>query len=169
MSYELILAAFPGDVDKAGEQLSRYDASKEELGIYEAVAIVKTDVGEDKVMVMGDPKKRDRRIGAIAGAMLGILGGPAGIVLLGLGGAAAGNLVANLTHAGVSKEMIEAVEEGLEPGSSAVVVVVEHEHHDLLLRDLKHLGATILSESVEAHHIEGKWVISPSSGMAGSQ
>lgn len=121
MSYELMLAAFPADVDRAGEQLSRYDASKEVLGIYEAVAIAKTGEGEEKVSVMGDPKKRNRRIGAIAGAMLGILGGPAGILLLGLGGAAAGNLVANLTHAGVSKQMIETVENGLEPGSSAVM------------------------------------------------
>jgi uncharacterized membrane protein len=169
MSYELILAAFPGDTDKAGQQLSRYDSSQEELGISEAIAIVKTEEGEDEVSVMGDPKKRGRRIGAVAGAMLGIIGGPAGMVLLGLGGAAAGNLVANLTHAGVSKEMIEKVEEGLEPGSSAVIVIVELERRDLILRDLNQLGATILSESVEAHLVEDKWVISPSSGMAGSQ
>ena len=37
-------------------------------------------------------------------------------------GAAAGNLVANLMHSGVTKNMIEAVEDGLEPGSSAVIV-----------------------------------------------
>ncbi|UCC53629.1 MAG: DUF1269 domain-containing protein, partial [Anaerolineaceae bacterium] len=135
----------------------------------EAVAVAKTEEGEDKVMLMGDPKKRGRRIGAIGGAMLGILGGPAGMVLLGLGGAAAGNLVANLTHAGVSKEMIETVEEGLEPGSSAVVVIVELERRDLILRDLKQLGAKILSEAVESHEIEGKWLISPSSGMAETQ
>jgi uncharacterized membrane protein len=166
MSYELILAAFPGDIEKAGEQLARYHEAQDELGISEAVAIVKTQEGEDEVKLMGDPKKRGRRIGAVAGAMLGILGGPAGMVLLGLGGAAAGNLVANLSHAGVSKEMIQAVEEGLEPGSSAVIVIVEHGRHDLVLRDLKQLGATILSEAVESHEIEGKWLISPSSGMA---
>ena len=169
MSYELILAAFPGEMEKAGEQLARYDASQDALGISEAVAIVKTNEGKDEVQLMGDPKKRGRRIGAVAGAMLGILGGPAGMVLLGLGGAAAGSLVANLTHAGVSKEMIEKVEAGLEPGSSALVVIVESENHDLIVRDLKHLEATILSEAVEAHHIEGKWLISPSSGMSETQ
>jgi uncharacterized membrane protein len=169
MSYELILAAFPGDMDKASEQLSRYESSQDELGISEAVAVIKTEEGKDEVKLMGDPKKRARRIGAIGGAMLGILGGPAGMVLLGLGGAAAGNLVASLTHAGVSKKMIAAVEEGLEPGSSAVIVIVEHGRHTLLLNDLKHVGATILSESVESHEIEGKWLISPSSGMAETQ
>lgn len=72
MSYELILAAFPGDMAKAGEQLARYDASQDELGISEAVAVVKTEEGKDEVTLMGDPKKRGRRIGAVAGAMLGI-------------------------------------------------------------------------------------------------
>jgi hypothetical protein len=53
MSYELILAAFPGDMDKASEQLSRYESSQDELGISEAVAVIKTE--EDR-MSLASPR-----------------------------------------------------------------------------------------------------------------
>ena len=169
MSYELILGKFPGDEEAAVTQLERYHSSQDEVGISEAVAIIKTADSKDEVKLLGDPKKKGRRVGAIAGAMLGVLGGPAGMVVIGLGGAAVGNLLANLAHAGISKKMIEAVEEGLEPGSSAVIVIVESQGTHLITKDLKDHGAIILSEAVESHEIEGKYLMSPSSGMSETQ
>jgi uncharacterized membrane protein len=164
MSYTLILGIFDSDAEAAVGQLERYHKSQVEIGISEALAIVKTIDGEDEVKVMGDPKKKARRIGAVAGALLGVLGGPATMVVLGAGGAAVGDLVAKLTHSGVSKQMIEAVEDGLEPGSSAVVVIVEQQASDLIVKDLKKSGARVISEMVESEVIEGKYLISPSSG-----
>lgn len=164
MTYELILGKFPGDVEKGPAQLERYETAQHELGIAEAAAFVKTVDGEDIVKIMGEDKKKARRIGAITGAVLGIVGGPPGMLLLGLGGAAAGNLVAKLTHAGISKEMIEVVEEGLEPGSSAVMVILEHGHHHVILNDLKDIGGVIVNESVESTQAEKRFLMSPSSG-----
>jgi uncharacterized membrane protein len=169
MGYELILGKFENTVEAAEAQLERYQSSQDEAGIAEAVAIVKTADGVDEVKLMGDPKKKGRRIGAIAGAMLGVLGGPPAMVVLGLGGAAVGNLIANLTHAGVSKKMIESVEEGLEPGSSAVIVIVEGPGRNLVVKDLKEHGAIIMSEAIESHEIEGKYLISPSGGISETQ
>ena len=114
----------------------------------------------------GDPKKKARKIGAVAGGMLGLLGGPAAMVILGAGGAAAGNLAANLMHSGVTKNMINAVEDGLQPGSSAVIIIVEPESHHLIVKDLKEHGAIIMSQAVESHAIEGKYMIQPSSGIS---
>ena len=101
------------------------------------------------------------RIGAVSGALLGVLGGPAAMVVLGAAGAAVGNLITNLTHAGFSKKMIERVENGLDPGSSAVLVIVEQERHHLIVNDLKDKGASTISENIESHEIEGKYFISP--------
>ena len=169
MSYSLILGVYEGDAEAAAAQLERYHKSQGEIDIAEAVAIVKTADGEDKVKVMGDPKKKARRVGAVAGALLGVLGGPLTMAVLGTGGAAAGDLIAKLTHSGVSKKMIDAVEEGLQPGSSAVVVIVEQQAGDLIAKDLKKSGANVLSEMVESDVIEGKYLISPSSGMSETQ
>jgi uncharacterized membrane protein len=166
MSYTLILGVFAGDTEAAVAQLERYHKSQDEVGIAEAVAIVKSADGEDEVKVMGDPQKKARRVGAVAGALLGVLGGPVTMAVLGAGGAAAGDLIAKLTHSGVSKKMITAVEDGLEPGSSAVIVIVEERAGDLLVKDLKKSGANVLNEMVESDVIEGKYLISPSAGIS---
>lgn len=164
MSYELILGKFPGDIEKGPAQLERYEKAQDDLSIAEAVAFVKTEDGQDEVKIMGEDKKKARRIGAITGAVLGIVGGPPAMVLFGLGGAAAGNLIANLGHAGISKDMIDAVEEGLEPGSSAVLVIVEHGKHHVILNDLKEIGCVINNETVESEQAKKRFLMSPSSG-----
>ncbi|MFN2188544.1 MAG: DUF1269 domain-containing protein [Candidatus Promineifilaceae bacterium] len=162
----MILGKFYGSTDKAVEQLKRYEASKDELGIYEAAAFVKTLDGEEKVVIMDEDRKKAHRIGALAGAVLGILGGPATIVVLGIGGAAAGDLVSRLTHAGISKEMIDHVEEGLEPGSSAVFVMVDHGRHHLIVSDLKEVGCVVKHESVSTKEAEQRFLMSPGSGTS---
>ena len=168
MAYELIVATFPGDMEKASEQLERYHASQDDIGIADAAAIIKPVEGKDKVEWLGGNKKA-AEIGAVSGAVLGILGGPPAMMVMGLAGAATGKLISNLSHAGISKKLINAIEDGLEPGSSAVIVIIEHGNRQLILKDLKGLGANIVSEAVESHEIEGKYMISPVSGSGETQ
>lgn len=164
MNYEIILGKFPGDTEQAAVQLERYGSAQHELAIAEAAAFVKTEDGEEQVTVMGEGKKKARRIGAVAGALLGVLGGPATMVILGGAGAAAGDLVVRLTHAGISKEMIASVEEGLEPGSSAVLVIVEHGRHHLIINDLNDMGSAVVNETIGSTEIKKRYLMSPSSG-----
>ena len=110
--------------------------------------------------------KKAHRIGAIAGAVLGVLGGPATMIILGAGGAAVGDLISRLSHAGISKEMIEHVEEGLEPGSSAVFVIVEHGRHQIIVNDLKEIGCIVKHEAVESTEVQKRFLMSPSSGSS---
>ena len=166
MSYQLIVGIFADDTEAAVTQLERYHKSQDKIAINEAVAIIKTIDGKDEMKIMGDPKKKARRIGALAGALLGVLGGPVTMAVLGLGGAAAGDLIAKLTHSGISKKMITAIEDGLQPGSSAVIVIVEQATSQLIVKDLKESGAYVLSEMVESDVIEGKYLISPGGGIS---
>lgn len=164
--YEIILGIFKDDTEIVRNLLKRYEDAQDQLGITEAAAIIRPPEGDDEIKIMGEHKKKARRIGAISGAVLGVLGGPAAMVVLGAAGAAVGNLITNLTHAGISKKMIEAIEAGLDPGSSAVLVIVEEEHRHLIVNDLKDRGAATINESVEAHEIEGKYLVSPTGGMS---
>ena len=166
MSYEVILGTFPDDTEKANEQLERYKAVRDELDITEAVAIAKPLEGKDKITWLSSDKKKAARVGAVAGALLGVLGGPATMVVVGLGGAAVGRLISNLTHAGISKQIIETIEDGLEPGSSAIIVIVEADKGHLTLKDLKDLDATIVNQTVESHQVEKIYMIQPSSGIS---
>lgn len=164
----MILGVFTEDTETVSDLLVRYESSQDVLGISEAIAVIRPEEGKDEIKIMGEHKKKARRIGAISGAMLGVLGGPAAMVVLGAAGAATGNLITNLTHSGISKKMIETVEAGLEPGSSAVLVIVEQERHRLIINDLKDKGASTISENIESHKIEGNFFISPSGGKSES-
>ena len=166
MNYELILGIFTNDTESADALLERYHKSRDEVGIIEALAIVKTADGEDEVKIMGDPGKKSRRVGAVAGALLGVLGGPAAMVVMGAGGAAAGELIARLTHSGISKTMIEAIEQGLEPGSSAVVIIVEERAARLIIKDLRQAGAEVHNQSVDSDVAKKEYLISPSGGIS---
>jgi uncharacterized membrane protein len=166
MRYELILAIFPDDTEQAVTQIERYNASKDTLGITEAVALIKTAEDKNEVQWMGAKSSSGAKVGAVAGALIGLLAGPAGVVIGGAAGAAAGKLTVNLSHANFSKEMLKTVEAGLEPGSSAVLVIIEFEKRHLILNDLKEKGAVIKNESVESDQIERAAFIQPGSGIS---
>jgi uncharacterized membrane protein len=61
----------------------------------------------------------------VAGAAIGLLAGPALVVPAAVG-ALVGGLAANLRDSGFSDERLKTIDEGLSPGSSAIVAVVEH-------------------------------------------
>ena len=58
MSYELIMGKFEDDEEAAVSQLERYNKSQGEVGIAEAVAVVKTAEGEDVVKIMGRSQEK---------------------------------------------------------------------------------------------------------------
>jgi uncharacterized membrane protein len=62
--------------------------------------------------------------GALVGGVVGLLAGPAGVVVGSGAGALVGGLAAS-GDAGIRDDDLERLGEGLEPASSAIVVVVE--------------------------------------------
>ena len=73
-----------------------------------------------------DPKK-GRLLGAITGGLVGLVGGPAGVVVGALAGAGAGTVAGKHIDLGFSDEFLRNLQDHLQPGKSALVVVVEHE------------------------------------------
>jgi uncharacterized membrane protein len=68
-------------------------------------------------------QKRGALAGTIVGALVGVLGGPAGVAA----GAAAGGGLGYLTGAtvGIPREDIQAIKASLQPGTSAIVAVID--------------------------------------------
>jgi uncharacterized membrane protein len=73
-----------------------------------------------------DPKK-GRLLGAITGGLIGLVGGPAGVVVGALTGAGAGGVASKKIDFGFSDRFLNRLQEHLQPGSEALVVLVEHE------------------------------------------
>jgi uncharacterized membrane protein len=124
----------------------------QQLKINDAVVVKKDAQGKVKVHETTDLTVGK---GAAGGTMLGFVvgfffGGPIGGALL---GAAAGALLGKKLDLGISKDKVEAVEEAMQPGSSAIFLDIEAKRVEILAAMVRDSGGNIvdlaISENVQ--------------------
>lgn len=125
----VIVAAYTQE-EAADEVLEKVkEAKKAETFQYWDAAVIRLDergryyLHEDKDM--STPKGAG--IGAVVGGLIGIAGGPAGVILGSGVGAAIGMFVAN-ADGGIKDERFEEVGQALEPSNSALIIVSGHDY-----------------------------------------
>jgi uncharacterized membrane protein len=149
---QIIVAAFP-DEGKADAALKQLQELKKEhmIGILDAAVVRKGQDGKLHVKETEDMGGgRGSVIGGGLGAMLGLLGGPAGLLLTTAGGALIGGLVAKSHDANLPNERLQQLGEALTPGSSAVVAIIEHRWVEDARQALAKEGADIVAEDINA-------------------
>jgi uncharacterized membrane protein len=147
---QVILAAFRDEngADAALEQLK--EAKKEHLINVPHVAVLRKDK-EGKLHI-----KEPTDMGAGRGAVIGgVLGGLTGLVfgpigLAAVGGAAIGGVIARLHDSGFKDERLRQLGESLQPGSSAILAVIEHIWVTELQAELEKAGAEVVTEQLGA-------------------
>jgi uncharacterized membrane protein len=87
-------------------------------------------------------------IGAILGAVLSLIAGPLGWMVL--GGGVIGAIAAKMSDGGLPQDRLEHLVAGLTPGSSALVVIIEHNWVDQLVDEIEKHDATILKGDLQA-------------------
>lgn len=78
-----------------------------------------------------DPK-RGRLLGAVTGGVVGLVGGPIGAVVGALAGAGAGGLAGKKIDLGFSDQFLSGLKQYLQPNTSGLIVLVEHEYYHQL-------------------------------------
>jgi uncharacterized membrane protein len=111
--------------DSPGGALDAYNAMKQTqregvIRIDSFAVVSKDDKGRVRVH---STQRRGARAGAIVGALVGVLGGPAGVVAGAAGGGGLGYLTGSAV--GIPREDINAIKASLQPGSSALVAVID--------------------------------------------
>jgi len=134
MNTELVVTMFDGE-DAAGaayEALRRLEQSGG-IAILDAATLIKHGDGTSEVKDTQDVDTRHGAyFGVISGALIGLLGGPAGALIGSVAGAATGAASASLIDFGFPKEDLQALDDQLANGSSALVVLVEETWLDKL-------------------------------------
>jgi len=92
-------------------------------------------------------------IGGTAGAVLGILGGPAVWAATGVG-ALVGGLAAKWHDTGLPNDKLKEVGAKLSPGTSLLVVEVDEKSADIVEQQLRHFGADVVKEIVDGKVVE---------------
>jgi uncharacterized membrane protein len=148
---QLIVAAFKEEqgADNALAQLK--EIKKEKIVNIKDAAVLRKDAqGKLNINEIGDMTgTRGGVVGGVVGAALGVISGGATLALTGVG-ALAGGLAAKLRDSGFNDERLRTIGGGLQPGSSAIVAVIEHTWVAELEKELEQIGAQVVTEAIAA-------------------
>jgi uncharacterized membrane protein len=141
----LLVVAFDNE-EEAGKLRESLKAHSDQISLDDSAVVVKDKDGEIHVK---DQVDRGVTIGAVGGGALGLLIGgllfPVGGLLIGaLGGAVVGKLM----DTGVDKKFIDEVGETLQPGTSALFLIVREANPNVALAVLRPYQGKILQTSL---------------------
>jgi len=127
------------------------EASKAGLIKIENAAVLRKD-GKGKLHIkethdMGGGK--GAAFGGVTGAAIGLIAGSALVVPAAVG-ALVGGLTAKLRDTGFANQRLEKLGEGLQPGSSAIVAVVEHTWVEKVEQALAETEADVMTAEIKA-------------------
>lgn len=148
---QLLVAAF--NEEKAADEILKElkQAKKQKLiGIVNAAVLRKDQKGKLHIKETADMRGgKGATLGGVTGAVVGLLAGPALVVPAAVG-ALVGGLAAKLRDSGFSDERLKMLGEGLTPGSSAIVAVVEHKWVVQLQEEMEARGADLFTAALSA-------------------
>lgn len=148
---QLIVAAFK-DEQTAKEALNALKKAQREklIKIDNAAVLRKDEKGKLHIKETADMGGgKGAALGGVAGAVIGLIAGPALLVPAAVG-ALVGGLTAKLRDSGFSDARLKALGEGLKPGSSAIVAVVEHTWQAQVEQALAQAGADLVTAAISA-------------------
>jgi len=156
VSVELVAKIFD-ELEEADEALKSLKElqKKGTLKVQNAAVLVKDEDGKTSIRETGDLDVRGGRLfGAVTGGLIGLLGGPVGIVVGAAAGAGVGGLAAKRIDTGFSDEFLATFQERLQPGSSALIVLVERESAEVLSEAWADQEGVILREALTDEMVE---------------
>jgi uncharacterized membrane protein/sporulation protein YlmC with PRC-barrel domain len=145
------------DPDKAAGALEFMEDlhRQHRLEILNAAVLVKDEEGNVSVKDTRDIDPRKGRVmGAITGGLIGLVGGPVGVVVGALTGAGAGSLAGKWIDFGFSEKFLTKAQEYLQPGTSALILLVEHEWVRPVSEALADVGGLVLQQTLTDRMVE---------------
>jgi uncharacterized membrane protein len=139
---QLLVAAFQTETG-AKEALDALKKAKKEdlIKILNAAIITMNAKGKVKIHETGD----------MSGGKGAVIGGTLGILLPGVGtlvGAAIGGLAAKMRDSGFKDDRLKIIGQGLKPGTSCIVAVVEHVWVPKLEETMREEGANVITQEI---------------------
>lgn len=148
---QIIVAVFPTE---QGADSILYELEAARLAGYVGihhVAVLRRDA-ENKLHIRETDKskvKKGAAWGGAIGAVVGLVAGPGAVVVSGAG-AIIGGLAAKLLDSGFDDRRLKELSESLQPGTSALVVVVEHKWAADVEKQLSDGATTVVTEELAA-------------------
>jgi uncharacterized membrane protein len=157
--YNILALVFAGEKraqEVAGDVKlgARWDTDERGLKII-STAIVAVDArGKTHVHETGHGTK-GATVGAVAGGLLGLVGGPAGLLVWAVGGAVIGGIAGKHVGRAIPESDLKTLGQQMSPNSSALLILVEDKDAEAIIDDMKGYSARIVTLTV-ADQISGE-------------
>jgi len=148
---QVIIAAFQ-DEKMAKEALAVLKEAKKAglIKIENAAVLSKDEKGKLRIKETEDMGGgKGAVVGGVGGAVIGLIAGTA-LAVPAVVGALVGGLTAKLRDTGFSNKRLETIGEGLKPGSSAIIAVVEHTWVEKVEAALAETQADLTTAEIQA-------------------
>lgn len=148
---ELLVFAFEEEASAAVALAELKEWKKDGIFDIENAAILSRDRnGKIRVKETADPDPgKGALIGGVAGALIGLLAGPAGVAVGAAAGAGAGSLAAHSIDLGIPNDQLEEMANGLQPGTSAIIALIERDCADQVVTKLEQYGAQAIRQALK--------------------
>lgn len=150
---QLIVAAY-NDEKAADEAWKMLKSAKWSgiIGVDNMAKIRRDEKNKLHIKEQGDPGGgKGAAIGTILGGVLGAIAGPLGAVVVGgATGAVVGGLTAKYFDSGIRDGRLEEIGEALQPGTSAIVALIEHKWVAELQRELEEEAKDVMVQALSA-------------------
>ena len=136
---------------EAGKASAFLDSLKKDAAIRfsNAAVLVKESDGKTSIRETHDVDKGQGTIfGAITGGLVGLLGGPVGVIVGAAAGAATGGAAARRIDLGFPDEYLQKLQKELQPGSSALVVLLEKEQTLIMAKAASSYGGQFIQQDL---------------------
>jgi len=148
---ELVVLVFdePGKAKEALDFLKELKRERDIVAIHNSAVLVKDEDGQVSLSEAQDVDARHGRLfGAITGGLVGVVGGPVGVIVGAAAGAAVGGVAADHIDMGFSNKYLKDLEKHLQPGSSALIALVENEWVGKVADALAQFGGQLFRQAL---------------------
>lgn len=141
------------DEEAASQALTNLKAERKErsFSLKDSVIIRKDPSGKLHIKEAEDSGGgKGAGFGLLAGAALGLIGGPLGIAAWGAAGALVGGMAAKLHDSGIQNDQLRQIGEELTPGGSALVIVIDPDWTTPIEKELVQSGGRVFTTGIAA-------------------
>jgi uncharacterized membrane protein len=146
--YNILLFAFEGE--KTAERIMKQVKSSGDLEGYKIVAEAVIEQDEKGKVHIHEPGHGTAGtvVGAVAGGLLGLIGGPVGLLAWAVGGAVVGGVAGKYLGRPISKGDLEEIGNALELNSSAMLLLLEDKETEGVINSMEEYNANVVTLTV---------------------
>ena len=149
-SINLYIVTYDNEVN-AQKVLDDMESATQEgtFDFIDAAVMIQDKDGNIEVSETSDPStKRGAVVGGIIGGFVGLIGGPAGVGLGAAAGAAIAGFATSKMDLGIPDDELRSIADSLQPGTSALVVIIKDAWVDTLLSKLNKYNGKVKQQEL---------------------